>query len=183
MSFSKKIKALELEIKKLRQEINTLKHDHLTGLGNRHKLSDTLRFLYSENNPKTKYRICMIDVNCLHEINRQLSYNVGDVIIKYVAEEIKKRCSGTSALAFRIGGDEFVIIMHSYDKLCLRDVKYITYSCVEFNPKKDSFRKIMDEIDEKIKENKKKDKICKIGEIQESIENGELRLYAEMLDV
>jgi len=183
MNVNKKIKMLEKKVKKLEREIRALKHDHLTGLGNRHKLSDTLQFLYSEDNPKTSYRICMIDVNCLHEINRQLSYNAGDVIIKYVAEKIKTKCNNTSALAFRIGGDEFVIIMHSYDELCFKDIKYITYSCVEFNPKKDSFRKIMDEIDEKIKENKKKGKVCKIGEIQKSIENGELKLYAEMLDV
>ncbi len=62
--------------------------------------------------------IIMIDINNLKLVNDRLGHNAGDEYIQYVAEVLKEYKDDTM-VAYRIGGDEFVIIVQdaTIDKL------------------------------------------------------------------
>ncbi|MGH4137584.1 HD domain-containing phosphohydrolase [Clostridium sp.] len=87
-------------------------HDQLTGLYNRRFYEEELRRLDTERNlPLT---IVMGDVNGLKLINDSFGHDVGDELLKKVAEVLKLGCRGDDIVA-RLGGDEFVIILPKTD--------------------------------------------------------------------
>lgn len=95
--------------KRYRENIEYLsKHDALTGLYNRHYFEKKLLELDKEEN----YPLCLImaDVNGLKLINDSFGYKVGDQMLIKVGEVFKKVCNSGEYL-FRIGGDEFVIMV------------------------------------------------------------------------
>lgn len=97
------------ERKQMEQKLQYLSyHDQLTDLYNRRFYEDELKRLDTERNlPIT---IVMGDVNGLKLINDSFGHNVGDKMLKKVAEVIRSGCRATDIIA-RLGGDEFVIIL------------------------------------------------------------------------
>lgn len=82
-------------------------HDILTGLCNRNRFEMDVRELSCSD-----YRsiACIyIDVIGLHEINNYLGHEAGDEMLKSVAAAMRRIFSHDSL--YRIGGDEFVILM------------------------------------------------------------------------
>ena len=78
--------------------------DALTGLENRNNYE-----MYRMKATHISKIICVyIDVNGLHTINNEKGHLAGDLMLKYVAETLKKYFSEDSHI-YRIGGDEFVI--------------------------------------------------------------------------
>lgn len=55
---------------------------------------------------KQSLGIIYIDVNGLHEINNEKGHKYGDLMLQYIAQEVKYAFS--AELSYRIGGDEFV---------------------------------------------------------------------------
>jgi diguanylate cyclase (GGDEF)-like protein/PAS domain S-box-containing protein len=87
-------------------------HDQLTGLYNRRFYEEELRRLDTERNfPLT---IVMGDVNGLKLINDSFGHEMGDELLKKVAEVLKLGCRADDIIA-RLGGDEFVIILPKTD--------------------------------------------------------------------
>lgn len=87
-------------------------HDHLTGLYNRRFFEEELSRLDTERNlPMT---LVMGDVNGLKIINDSFGHDLGDELLKKIAETIKKECRADDIIA-RLGGDEFVIILPKTD--------------------------------------------------------------------
>lgn len=85
--------------------------DSLTGLKN--KNSFTVDFHNIENQGhQEKYSIIVIDLNGLKNINDTRGHQIGDKYIQDSAAIIKKSTFSKSQVVYRIGGDEFVIIMH-----------------------------------------------------------------------
>lgn len=83
-------------------------HDHLTGLYNRRYFEQELKNLNTpENLPLS---IIMFDVNGLKLVNDSFGHDLGDILLKKLAETIKKACRKEDIIA-RIGGDEFVIML------------------------------------------------------------------------
>lgn len=101
------------ERKKKEEKIRFLSfHDQLTGLYNRRYYEEQLSALDVEfNYPLT---IAMGDVNGLKFINDAFGHEMGDDLLKKVAEAIRKACRADDVTA-RIGGDEFVIILPRTD--------------------------------------------------------------------
>ncbi|MGH4137948.1 HD domain-containing phosphohydrolase [Clostridium sp.] len=101
------------EKKQKQEEIEFLSyHDQLTGLYNRRFYEEELNRLDTEKNlPMT---IVMGDVNGLKLINDSFGHNMGDELLKKVAEVITKGCRSNDIVA-RLGGDEFVIILPKTD--------------------------------------------------------------------
>lgn len=82
-------------------------HDYLTGLYNRRFFEEELKKLdIKENLPLS---IAMIDVNGLKLTNDAFGHQVGDELLKTVANVLMKVCEEENVIA-RIGGDEFIII-------------------------------------------------------------------------
>lgn len=86
-------------------------HDVLTGLPNRSLLNDRLNqaILYAQ-----RYNRCVtlvfIDLDNFKTINDSLGHDVGDELLKQIAERMQRTVRRTDTVV-RLGGDEFVIIL------------------------------------------------------------------------
>lgn len=97
------------EEKKRQEELIYLGyHDQLTGLYNRRFFNEEIiRIDRYENLPIT---IVQCDVNGLKMINDAFGHNLGDALLKKVADILDIAC-GDDVLVSRYGGDEFAIIL------------------------------------------------------------------------
>lgn len=83
-------------------------YDVLTGLGNRTYYNETLNSLLLVK--KKKIAIAVIDLNDLKYVNDNLGHQVGDELIKVSANIINK-VFGKIGTVYRVGGDEFTLII------------------------------------------------------------------------
>ncbi len=83
-------------------------HDQLTGLHNRRSFEYNLKQLDREEN--LPLCIIMADVNGLKLVNDSFGHKAGDILLTKFAK-ILKESSSTQEMIFRIGGDEFVILI------------------------------------------------------------------------
>lgn len=97
--------------------------DFLSQLYNRSTFLKELQKLLDLKRVNEKYAILFIDVDDFKFINDRYGHNVGDEVIKYVADNIKE-CAGENGVAGRFGGDEFV--------LCITDPEKVN-ACDEFS--------------------------------------------------
>lgn len=91
--------------------------DPLTGLLNRHAL--TRRFIELSHQARlTKQPICLVvcDVDGFKEINDQHGHDRGDVVLRDIAYELRKRLRSFE-LIYRLGGEEFLIVLPGIDSL------------------------------------------------------------------
>ncbi|MBU4440442.1 MAG: sensor domain-containing diguanylate cyclase [Acetobacterium sp.] len=86
-------------------------HDSLTGLYNRHYLNDyqTMVLATAKRNNR-QVGIMSMDLNHFKNINDTYGHNVGDLVLIETAR-VLKQSTRTNEAAFRLGGDEFLIIM------------------------------------------------------------------------
>lgn len=90
--------------------ITTLAYsDGLTGIGNRTAYQEKIEEIQEKG---TKVGIVMLDVNNLKKVNDELGHEYGDKLLKKSADFIKKAFSDYHYDSFRIGGDEFVVILY-----------------------------------------------------------------------
>lgn len=87
--------------------------DHLTGVSNRNYF---LQRFESEIRRTRNYRqalaLFMFDIDEFKRINDTYGHHAGDVVIKKLAENVRKKTRGSDLLA-RYGGDEFMILITS----------------------------------------------------------------------
>lgn len=87
-------------------------YDAITNLYNRHYFQKVI----SELDPnKTKITIISLDVNGLKVINDTFGHDMGDKLIIHVAKILKENFKENSYI-FRMGGDEFTIILIDVDR-------------------------------------------------------------------
>lgn len=85
--------------------------DPLTGLRNRHHLEDTLHTQMTQAMRNGEPLSCMmIDIDHFKSINDRFGHEAGDQVIKNVAT-IVQRASHDGGLAFRYGGEEFLVLL------------------------------------------------------------------------
>ncbi|WP_427983404.1 GGDEF domain-containing protein [Agarivorans sp.] len=99
-----------LENRSLNEELDYLaRTDSLTGIKNR-KAFDELQFTLET---QLDAEVCMfvIDVNGLKRMNDEKGHEKGDKLIQSVAEVLAECCADISKDYFRIGGDEFAIVL------------------------------------------------------------------------
>ena len=92
-------------------------HDALTGLYNRSAYDFMKNDLDMSHNA-----LLLIDVDKFKTVNDTYGHDVGDLVLKRVAEVLKYSFRATD-LVFRLGGDEFVVIMSNVDSSMRRQVK------------------------------------------------------------
>jgi diguanylate cyclase (GGDEF)-like protein len=89
--------------------------DPLTGLANRRQLDDTLlAALNLHERESTSAAILLIDIDQFKSINDKLGHDVGDRIIQHVAKAVIANTRSTD-MAFRLGGDEFLVLLNDTD--------------------------------------------------------------------
>lgn len=83
--------------------------DRLTGLLNRHSYEAKLRKLNYET------IILILDLNCFKQINDKYGHQAGDIVLQKIGNIIKKVYQEMGS-CYRIGGDEFAVILKKGEK-------------------------------------------------------------------
>jgi diguanylate cyclase (GGDEF)-like protein len=105
------------ELERLRGEQAELaRHDALTGIGNRLRMSEDLDRIDSglSREGGAGYVILMCDVDRFKAYNDQRGHQEGDRVLRAVAEAISSACRGEDAV-YRYGGEEFAVVLSDQD--------------------------------------------------------------------
>lgn len=160
---------LKRRIKILEEEIKIYKYDYLTGLLGRidfNRIFDDYFHDWQLNNHS--FLLCLIDINDLHIINRSKGYVAGDNLILNIVKKIQYICPNINF--YRIGGDEFAILIKNDEKeeliSKLNTIENITFSLgipVEKESQSDFFKRIDNGVIErkKLKHGKKVKEQCR----------------------
>lgn len=101
--------------------------DPLTGVGNRHKLIQTLNHELGEEDTKPLALMC-VDLGQLSPINDRFGMRGGDQLIRCLSQRLRE-LTGSALQLFRLTGDEFVILqLNSSD---LTDIARQAVRCIQ----------------------------------------------------
>jgi len=97
------------EYKEVQQRLfEIIYSDMLTGIRSKFKISKDINEVI-EKYPAQNHCLAIIDLDDIKDINDSYGHNIGDKIIKWVADCIEKRL-GENDIAGRFGGDEFIVL-------------------------------------------------------------------------
>lgn len=113
--------------------------DGLTGIGNRTAFQERLVELEKEKQQQPGIAIIMFDVNDLKYVNDHLGHQKGDQMLVCSADIIKAAVEPVEGACYRIGGDEFVVILNGEDVegRCERAVSAFREGMEQYNAVKD----------------------------------------------
>ena len=101
-------------------------HDSLTGLANRNLFYDRLRQgIHKSKRNNSKIALLFIDLDIFKDINDSLGHDIGDSLLKQVAQRLST-CIRKEDTVARIGGDEFTIVMENINDIKLVSDKAFT---------------------------------------------------------
>ncbi|MDD2376377.1 MAG: GGDEF domain-containing protein [Clostridia bacterium] len=105
----------------------------MTGLYSRKKLFDDLNNLISK---RLQFTVCYIDFNDFKIVNDKYGHAAGDLLLKEFAKRILE-LKHKKIRGYRMGGDEFVIIIKSNFKVhdCIESIWKITEKEVKITMK------------------------------------------------
>ncbi|RLA41262.1 MAG: diguanylate phosphodiesterase [Gammaproteobacteria bacterium] len=90
-------------------------HDSLTGLPNRSKLMQDLRIILNRAKlDNTNFAVLFLDLDHFKNINDSLGHNIGDLLLKAVADRLQSAVRESDFVA-RLGGDEFTVILENIE--------------------------------------------------------------------
>jgi diguanylate cyclase (GGDEF)-like protein/PAS domain S-box-containing protein len=90
-------------------------HDALTGLPNRALLHDRLaQALVQAERNRGRLAVMFLDLDRFKSINDTLGHEVGDELLKEVAQRVRAAVRAADTVA-RLGGDEFVVVLHDIE--------------------------------------------------------------------
>jgi diguanylate cyclase (GGDEF)-like protein len=104
-------------------------HDDLTSLPNRLMLNERLdRALSRHRRSGSQLAILFMDLDRFKVINDSLGHEVGDVLLRQVADRLRAQSREGDTVA-RMGGDEFIVLVENRDNL--RDISACARRLVE----------------------------------------------------
>ncbi|MCI2420128.1 EAL domain-containing protein [Saccharopolyspora sp. K220] len=86
-------------------------HDPLTGLANRTQLESSLDAALEPAYPGRRVGLCYFDLDGFKAVNDSLGHPIGDRLLRQVAQRLDALAKAELALAARMGGDEFVVLV------------------------------------------------------------------------
>ncbi|WHT17644.1 EAL domain-containing protein [Crossiella sp. CA-258035] len=86
-------------------------HDRLTGLANRQFFLTRLESVLGRIDPATGMSLYHLDIDGFGMINSGLGHEVGDQVLRLVADKLRAVVANEKALVARFGGDEFAILI------------------------------------------------------------------------
>jgi diguanylate cyclase (GGDEF)-like protein len=87
-------------------------HDLLTGLPNRRLFNDRLmQALERARRTGMSAALFAIDLNGFKAVNDTLGHHAGDMVLKRVAQQLRRNVRGADTVA-RVGGDEFAVVVN-----------------------------------------------------------------------
>ncbi|MES9971490.1 MAG: GGDEF domain-containing protein [Candidatus Thiodiazotropha sp.] len=90
--------------------------DTLTGLFNRSKLESFLRRAIAQNQrSEMPMALIIFDIDHFKSINDTLGHDKGDMVLQRLGELLGQRIR-SSDMAFRVGGEEFLVLLHGTDE-------------------------------------------------------------------
>ncbi len=115
------IKTFEEELSRTNEKLKRLSQvDDLTGLFNRRYFYEMIEKTYyqynrraktgDENDPKNTFSLISLDIDFFKRINDEFGHNKGDDVLRIVAGILTSQCR-KSDMVFRIGGDEFMMLL------------------------------------------------------------------------
>ncbi|MBE5902340.1 MAG: EAL domain-containing protein [Lachnospiraceae bacterium] len=97
----------------------TSSSDFLTGLYNRMRCEQDLKMMLELSNRKQESgAVLFVDLDDFKHINEGLGHQYGDILLKAISMNLR-RISGIESTCYRVGGDEFIVIVthHHYKQL------------------------------------------------------------------
>ena len=110
--------------KKAEEQLKRLAHyDPLTGLPNRLSLQKELGRLLSGNGPARYTGIALFDLDEFKDVNDTLGHSVGDQLLMEIGHRLVEITEhrGKTLKVFRLGGDEFIVVMPDCGDPCQID--------------------------------------------------------------
>lgn len=96
-----------------------INHDELTSLNNRRRM---LKDIEEYHKSRRAWSYILMDINDFKQINDSFGHNEGDNALTIVAAVLNEIALKNNSEAYRIGGDEFVVVVPSSDKTLLSDI-------------------------------------------------------------
>jgi diguanylate cyclase (GGDEF)-like protein len=105
-------------------------HDALTGLLNRRMCEEAIKTF--ERMEYLPLGVIYADLNCLKLANDAFGHREGDILLKAAARILKEN-AGENGEAYRLGGDEFIVLIRDASvELVNECVKQITKTCANW---------------------------------------------------
>lgn len=99
-----------------------LRHDPLTGLLNRHTLGDVIRQALARTaRDGVPMALLAIDLDHFKGVNDDFGHAGGDEVLRGLGALLRERLRATD-IAFRLGGEEFLVLLHDTDAQHARQV-------------------------------------------------------------
>jgi len=121
----RELEALQQSLKKHKSELEEITHqaetDALTGLFNRRSFDVKLKqiFLHTMRQKSSPLSLLFFDLDYFKEINDEFGHQYGDAYLNKMANALREIIRENVDFAFRIGGDEFaVVIFADYPHAC-----------------------------------------------------------------
>jgi len=104
--------------------------DYLTGVNNRKKLDLYLRGKINSSIENRTFSAIMIDVNDFKMINDTFGHDAGDDALK-ICVKLLDSCIEEGDFIARFGGDEFCVILNTFDESLLKETVYRIKNCFD----------------------------------------------------
>jgi diguanylate cyclase (GGDEF)-like protein len=111
-------------IQNQRKLVQLSESDGLTGLNNKRKFQDDLvSEVLKAQREDTALTLAFIDIDCFKAVNDQYGHHQGDRMLKEIAQWIASSIRKDCDTCYRVGGDEFAILMPNKERSMVLGVK------------------------------------------------------------
>ncbi|MEO0637386.1 MAG: EAL domain-containing protein [Pseudomonadota bacterium] len=115
-------------LQKLRELEYRDRHDILTGLSNRRAFSDTGSRVTKRASPDRPVSIYSIDLDGFKPVNDTFGHDAGDHVLCEIAKRLQS-FEDSSTYAFRMGGDEFLVLTENRDSRAVETLSSELIEC------------------------------------------------------